>query len=76
MRRFVPARFQQRDNRIFMTWLSWLMIAVVIAAVAAITGIKPKGTRHVARTQLMGVARVVLFLLALLVAYLAYTSRT
>jgi hypothetical protein len=52
------------------------MIAVVIAAVAAITGIKPKGTRHVARTQLMGVARVVLVLLALLVAYFAYLSRT
>jgi len=52
------------------------MIAVVIAAVEAITGIKPKGTRHVARTQLMGVARVVLVLLALLVAYFAYLSRT
>ena len=48
-----------------MTWLTWLTIAVLIAAVAAITGLKPKGTKPVARTQLMGVARVVLFLLAL-----------
>jgi hypothetical protein len=57
-----------------MTWLSWLMIAVVIAAVAAVTGVKPKGTRPVARTQLMSVARVVLFVLALIVAYFALTS--
>jgi hypothetical protein len=59
-----------------MTWLAWLMIAVVIAAVAAITGLKPKGTKPVARTQLMGVARVVLFLLALAVAYFAFASRS
>ena len=59
-----------------MTWLVWLMIAVVIAAVAAITGLKPKGTKPVARTQLMGVARVVLFLLALAVAYFAFASRS
>jgi hypothetical protein len=58
-----------------MTWLTWLTIAVVIAAVAAITGLKPKGTRPVARTHLMGVARIVLVLLALVIAYFAYTSR-
>jgi len=57
-----------------MTWLSWLMIAAVIAAVAAVTGVKPKGTRPVARTQLMSVARVVLFVLALIVAYFALTA--
>jgi len=50
------------------------MIAVVIAAVAAVTGVKPKGTRPVARTQLMSVARVVLFVLALIVAYFALTA--
>jgi hypothetical protein len=43
-----------------MTWLTWLVLAVVVTAVAALTGVKPKGTRHVARTRLMGVARVVL----------------
>ena len=42
----------------------------------AITGLKPKGTKPVARTQLMGVARVVLFLLALAVAYFAFASRS
>ena len=57
------------------TWLAWLTIAVLIAAVAAITGLKPKDTRPVARTQLMGVARVVLFLIALVVAYFAFAWR-
>jgi hypothetical protein len=58
-----------------MTWLTWLTIAVVIAAIAAITGLKPKGARPVAGTHLMGVARVVLILLALVLAYFAFTSR-
>lgn len=43
-----------------MTWLSWLVVAVVIVAIAAVTGIKPGGTRHVAGTKMMGVARVAL----------------
>src|ERR1700687_3849013 len=38
-----------------MTWLQWLALAVIITAVAAITGIKPRGTRHVAHTRMMGV---------------------
>jgi len=58
-----------------MTWLLWLTVAVVIAATAAITGIKPKGTRPVARTQLVGVARFVLLLIAGLLAYVAFRSR-
>ena len=58
-----------------MTWITWLGLAAVVTALAAITGVKPKGTRHVARTQLMGVARVVLVLLVLLFAYLAYSAR-
>jgi len=57
-----------------MGWLTWLMAAVIVAAIAAITGVKPKGTRHVARTQLMGVARAVLVVLALILAYVAYHS--
>jgi hypothetical protein len=58
-----------------MTWLTWLVLAVLIAGVAALVGLQPKGARPVARTQLMGVARMVLFLLALVIAYFAYTSR-
>ena len=59
-----------------MTWLSWLLLAAVIAVIAAVTGIKPKGTRHVANTKMMGVARVVLILIAVIVAYAVYRSRT
>ncbi len=59
-----------------MTWLFWLMLAAIIAGFAALTGIKPKGTRHVAHTSLMGVARVVLILILIVVAYLAFRART
>ncbi|HEX7708030.1 MAG TPA: hypothetical protein VF701_16335 [Thermoanaerobaculia bacterium] len=58
-----------------MTWLVWLGVAVVIAALAAITGIKPKGTRHVANTRMMGAGRVVLVVIVLIFAYLAYQAR-
>jgi hypothetical protein len=57
-----------------MTWLTWLVIAVIIAAVAAVTGIKPKGTRPVAHTRLMGVARIVLVLVILALVYVAFQS--
>jgi hypothetical protein len=40
--------------------LFWLAVAAAVAAVAAVTGIKPVGTRPVARTGLMAVARIVL----------------
>ena len=57
-----------------MPWLAWFALAVVITAFAAVTGLKPKGSRPVARTQLMGVARWVLLILALVVAYQAYRA--
>ena len=59
-----------------MTWLAWLGLAVLIAAFAAITGIKPKGTRHVAHTRLMGVARLVLIAIILILAYVAFRARS
>ena len=58
-----------------MTWLTWLTLAVIIAAIAAVTGIKPKGTRPVARTQLMSVARVMLLIVVLIFIYLAFRAR-
>ena len=58
-----------------MTWLAWLALAVVITAAAAVTGIKPKGTRHVAHTRMMGVARVVLIFIVAVFLYLAYNAR-
>ena len=58
-----------------MNWAVWLVFAVVIAVVAAVTGIKPKGSRPVAHTRLMGVARVFLFVIVVILAYLAYRAR-
>ena len=58
-----------------MTWLSWLILVALIAAAAAVTGIKAKGTRHVANTRLMGMARIVLIIMAIIVAYAVYRAR-
>ena len=59
-----------------MSWLAWLGLAILITAAAGITGIKAKGTRHVAHTRLMGVARLALLALALIFAYLAFQARS
>ena len=59
-----------------MTWIVWLGLAVVITATAAVTGIKPKGTQHLARTRMMGMARLALVILAILFAYLAFRARS
>ena len=58
-----------------MTWYTWLILAAVITAIAAVTGIKPKGSRHVARTSMMGVARVVLHRISGLCVDLAAQDR-
>jgi hypothetical protein len=59
-----------------MNWLAWLGLAVIITGVAAITGLKPKGTRHVAHTRLMGAARLALIVLVIIFAYLAFRARS
>ena len=59
-----------------MSWLTWLVVALVLAAVAALTGLQPKGARPVARTGLMSVGRIVLLVLAGLMAYFAYRARS
>ena len=51
-------------------------LAVIITAVAAVTGFKPKGTRHVARTRLMSVARITLLIIVAICAYLAFRARS
>jgi hypothetical protein len=58
-----------------MSWLFWLILAVIIAALASISGLQPEGTRPVARTRLMGMARLVLVALALFLAYIAFRAR-
>ncbi len=61
-----------------MTWYGWVAIAVVITSLAAVTGIKPKGTQHLAHTRMMGVARIALLIVALIVIglYLAGRARS
>ena len=59
-----------------MTWFAWLGLAVLITGVAAVTGFKPKGTRHVAHTRLMGAARLVLLAIVIIFAYLAFRARS
>ena len=59
-----------------MTWMVWLVLAVLVTAVAAVTGIKPKGTRHVARTRMMGMARLALLAIVIIFAYLAFRARS
>ena len=58
-----------------MNWLVWVGLAVVIAGLAAVTGIKPKGTRPVAHTRMMGVGRIALFVIVAIFAYMAYRAR-
>ena len=59
-----------------MNWLVWLGLAVLIGVIAAVTGVKPKGTRPVARTRLMRVGRFFLLLLIVLFAWLAFRARS
>jgi hypothetical protein len=59
-----------------MNWLVWLGVAVVIAGIAAVTGIKPKGTRPVAHSRLMGVGRIALLVVVVIFAYIAYRAKT
>lgn len=55
-----------------MSWIFWLGLAVVIGALAALTGLKPRGTRPVANTRLMGVARFILIVMVIVFFYFAY----
>jgi hypothetical protein len=59
-----------------MNWLVWLGIAMVIAVFAAVTGLKPKGTRPVAHTRMMGMGRLVLVAVAIIFVYIAYRAHT
>jgi hypothetical protein len=58
-----------------MNWLLLLGLALVIAVVAAVTGIKPDKTRPVAHSRMMGVARGVLVVFAVILAWVAFRGR-
>ena len=59
-----------------MSWLGWLGLAIIITVILAVTGIKPTGTRHVAHTSLMWMARLALLAVLVLVGYLAFRTRS
>ena len=59
-----------------MDWLVWLGLAVIITGLLAVTGVKPKGTRHVAHTHLMVMARIVLVVILIIFGYMAFRART
>jgi hypothetical protein len=72
-----PEPFPRADGGLNdMGWLGWLGLAVIIAGILAVTGIKPKGTRHIAHTSLMWMARLVLLAILIVVGYLAYRARS
>lgn len=48
------------------------MLAAIVTGFAAVTGIKVKGTRHIAHTSMMGIARIALGVIVLIFALLAY----
>lgn len=58
-----------------MNWLLLLGLALVIAVVAAVTGIKPDKTRPVAHSRMMGIARGVLVIFAVILAWVAFRGR-
>ncbi|MEQ1870771.1 MAG: hypothetical protein ABL961_12180 [Vicinamibacterales bacterium] len=54
-----------------MTWPFWIVVATLVTAAAAVTGIKPKGTRHIAHTSMMGMARIALVVVVIILAFVA-----
>ena len=57
-------------------WLVWLGLAVVIVALAAVTGIKPKGTRPIAHSRMMGIGRLALLVIVIILVYIAFRTRS
>lgn len=59
-----------------MSWVFWLGLAIIVAGIAAITGLQPKGTRPIAHTRMMGMARLALLVLGMILAYFALQARS
>jgi len=57
-----------------MSWLAYFGLAVIVTAFAAVTGLKAKDTRHVARTHLMGMARLALWVIVIVFVFLAFRA--
>jgi hypothetical protein len=59
----------------FVNWLVWLGLAVAVVAVAAVTGIKPRGTRPVSHSRMMGMGRLALLVIVIIFVYMAFRAR-
>jgi len=57
-------------------WLVILGFVAVVIAVVAVTGIKPKGTRSVSHSRMMGMGRLALLVIVIIFAYLAFRARS
>jgi len=55
-------------------WLVLLGVAVLIVAVAAVTGIKPRGTRSVSHSRMMGMGRLALLAIVIILIYVAFRA--
>jgi hypothetical protein len=64
------------DDNGAMSWLLLLGIVAAVIAVVSVLGVRPKGGRPVDRTQLMGVARFVLIIAALIIGFLVFRARS
>lgn len=58
-----------------MNWLTLLSLALIVAVVAAVTGLKANKTRPVSHTRMMGMARFILLVFAVILGYLAFRAR-
>ena len=58
------------------SWIWILGIVVAVIAIVSVLGAEPRGGRPVARTRLMGVARFVLIIVALIIGFLVFRARS
>ncbi|HEY7111614.1 MAG TPA: hypothetical protein VIA45_01670 [Thermoanaerobaculia bacterium] len=59
-----------------MSWAFWLTAAVVVSVLFALFGVKPRGARPVANSQMMLIARIVLVIVIVLLFYMYLRGRS
>ena len=58
-----------------MSWIFWLGLAVGVSVVLSVTALKPKGTRPVAHTRLLAIARVILLIVVVILFFVWLQQR-
>ena len=59
-----------------MSWAFWLTAAVIISVLFAVFGLRPRGARPVANSQMMTVARIILLIVVAVLFFLFLRSRS